>query len=254
MLQTRPDPIVSDLKLCFERALSASAVEIDSVNLALSSTALKTWISQPFSRILLVNGNSDAAFVSPMSHLCAFVAESLKVERIPSGIYFCGLRCTGDRGGHPGGPLDLVKSLIVQLMWRFNFDLSFVDQDPPDDYKLNAGKWLCSLLQKLLKQLPAGTVLFWIIDGVSYFERHQIVETTCLVFGKLIKMIGARNNVIVKLLVTSPHRSNEVGRIFGAQNTLNLPEVADGDRQGVFAMGLGETASMVPKQHGLMWG
>ena len=230
LLQTRPDPIARDLKLCFERALSASAVEIDCVNFALSSTALKTWISEPLSRILLVNGNSGATFISPMSHLCAFVAESLKVQRIPSGIYFCGLRCTSDGGGHPGGPLDLVKSLIVQLMWRFDFDLAFVDQDPPDENKLNAGQWLCSLLQKLLGQLPAGAVLFWIVDGVSFFERHQIVELTCRVLWELIQIIDTRDDIIVKLLVTSPHRSNEVGRVFGAQNILNIPEMAGGDR------------------------
>lgn len=181
-----------------------------------------------------------------LSHLCAFVTESLKVKCIPSGIYFCRLQYTSDDGGHPGSPLDLVKSLIIQLMWRFNSDLSIVDQNPPDDYKLNAGEWLCLLLQKLLNQLPAGAVLFWIVDRVPYLGEYEIVETTCQVFRELIDMIETSNHAIAKFLITSAYKGKEVGGVVGVENILETPEMADGDRQGIFAMGLEETASLVP--------
>jgi len=247
MLQPRPDPVPNDLKLCYERACSLGTAEKDRVNWALMSQPFKTWIAAPSSHILLINGHSENTFISTMSYLCAFVAESLKLERIPSGMYFCGMRCTHD--GYPSGPLELVKSLIVQLISRFDFNFDILDRDRnrPNPERINDGKWLCWLLRHLIKQLPSGTVLFWIVDGVSYFESNRLVADTCLVFQKIVEMVTMRKEIIIKLLMTSPYRSCEVGRQLGSQYILNIPEVPDGERQGTFAMELREASRMVPR-------
>lgn len=75
---------------------------------------------------------------------------------------------------------------------------------------------------------------------------YEIVETTCQVFQELIDTIETSNHAIVKFLITSAYKGKEVGGVVGLENILETPEMADGDRQGAFAMGLEETASLIP--------
>ena len=200
----------------------------DRVNFVLKSPQLVRWLMEPTSAALLINGHSDSpSFVSPMSHFCAFLAESLKKERTPTCIFFCGLRCSKNSASDAR---DLVKGLIAQLMSRFEFDFSFLKGKKPK--KLREPKKLCWILQEMVGMLPEGTQVFWIVDDVSLFESRNRADDTNCVFAELLRIIREENRAVVKFLVTSKNLSYDVANMWGDGSVLNVPTYVDGERQG----------------------
>jgi len=229
ILQCEPEAATDqdELRICFANGQVATVAEKDRVNFVLKSPQLLGWLMEPTSSALLINGHSDTtAFISPMSHLCAFLAESLKTQRTPSGVFFCGLRCSTDSSS---GARDLVKSLIAQLMSRFEFDFSFLQGKKPR--KLRKPGKLCWLLRELLEMLPEGTLVFWIVDGVPWFENRDRISDTRCVFAELLRITRESKRVIVKLLVTSAYRSCEVANLWEHGTVLDVPTFVDGERQ-----------------------
>lgn len=129
------------------------------------------------------------------------------------------------------GPL--LKSLIAQLIPRFNFNFDFIEREP-DYSNLNNAAWLCWCFENMLQQLANGTVIFLILDNTSHFESYRLLSDTKTVFGNLFSMTGFQY-VVLKILVTSRYRSNDIARLMGVQHILNIPEFVDGSRQGVLA-------------------
>lgn len=240
-LEFSPEPVFGELRTCFREGQASNIAAKDRVNMVLKSPEFVEWLAKATSSTLLINGNSDSTFISPMSHLCAFLGEALNSDerRIPNGVYFCGLRGR-DRSCSAS---DLIKSLIGQLMLRFEFDFSFLKGKKAKE--LNKPKQLCRLLRKLLQKLPVDTVLFWIVDGVSWFEGEMRVEETRTVFRKLIQMTKGCEDVVVKLLITSPGRSREVESMCEEEMVLNVPTFVDGEKQGTFAMRFEDAVGMV---------
>lgn len=223
----------------------ASPEDKDRVNLVLRSPQLLRWLMEPTSAALLINGHSDnTSFVSPMSHFCAFLAESLKKERTPTCMFFCGLRCSKNTAA---GAQDLVKSLIAQLMLRFEFDFSFLKDKKPK--KLQEPKKLCWILQEMVGMLPEGTQVFWIVDDVSLLECASRADVTSSVFVELLRIIREVKSAAVKLLVTSENRSYGVASLWGGGSVLDIPADVDGERQGT-VVPLNGVGGAVPHIHG----
>lgn len=245
-LDYTPETVADDLAASFAAGRASGPTQKDRVNLVLKSPELIEWLAKSTSAALLINGHSELEFISPMSHLCAFLAEALKKQSIPGATYFCGLRCSADA---EVSARDLVKSLIGQLMSRFDFDLSFVKGKRK---KLGRLKGLFWLLQELLERLPENTVLFWIIDGVSYFESSKRVADTQRVFEELLRITRVNTGLVLKLLVTSPYRSCEVAQLWRSEGLrmLEVPTHVDGERQGTFAMTLDEASGIAGSGQG----
>lgn len=243
-LEFSPETVSEDLHTCIRDGQASDIMAKDRINMVMKSPEFVGWLTKPTSSTLLVNGHSESVFISPMSHFCAFFGKALNSDgrRVLNGIYFCGLRgknrsCCAS---------DLVKSLIGQLMSRFDFDFSFLKGKKRKN--LNTPKQLCRLLRKLLEKLPADTVLFWIVDGVSWFEGSERAEVTQIVFKKLLRMTKECENVVVKLLITSPNRSREVALLCKEETVLNVPNHVDGERQGTLAVKLEDVVGRVGKR------
>lgn len=135
--------------------------------------------------------------------------------------YFCGMH--DNTQDSICGPQGLLRSLVGQILQKFDVNLDFISMlSRPLIEKLNI-RALCDCFAKLVKQLPARTVLFCIIDGVSFFETALWANDTAKVIGDLRALaydsdVGA----IFKLLVTSPRRSKFVASIFEPETRLTV--------------------------------
>ncbi|KAL9040168.1 MAG: hypothetical protein Q9180_002080 [Flavoplaca navasiana] len=148
------------------------------------SPRLQAWLTDTSSAMMLVNGhmfsNEDEARQSPLSFLCAKLIDDVlnRLRRSDSIVnhsniglrWFCGLHTDirEDPDAHPKGMMNsMVSQLINQALDRFSGvsmgDSSLLDQD------LDLGS-LNSIFDSLVMTLPGETILFCLIDGISYYE------------------------------------------------------------------------------------
>ena len=175
-----------------------------------------------------MNGSASSSSnrLSPISVFCATLVKSLwNVEPVICLQFFCGLHTSdNDPLNGPGG---LIRSLISQLMSLYDkFDLSFINsrsyRDHIEQHELGH---LCELFRGLLHQLPIDTVVFGIIDGVSFYERADYSEDMCFVIRKLREITERVDlNAIFKLLMTSIGPSRQVKQEISSQDHLPLPQ------------------------------
>lgn len=150
--------------------------------------------------------------------------------RATSIYFFCGMH---DNQQDPVcGPQGMVRSLISQVLRQFDVNLEFISMLlRPLIEKLNI-RALCDCLGKLVKQLPARTVLFCVIDGISFFESTVWINDTAKVIGDLRDLAyDNETGAIFKLLVTSPRRSKHIASIFEPETRLNVSS-SDARRHG----------------------
>ena len=93
---------------------------------------------------------------------------------------------------------------------------------------------LCSLFTVLVGSLPRGSILFIVIDGISYYEDEARREECMEALSTMTELArGAPgdtdNGCLVKLLVTTPLRSHHVQKLFAGTETLNLDEYIERD-------------------------
>lgn len=97
--------------------------------------------------------------------------------------------------------------------------------------KLNP-RALSDRYKKLVKQLPAKTVLFCVTDGISLFEMTLWINGTSKVIGDLRNLADdGDTGTIFKLLMTSPRRSESIASIFEPETRLDII-VSDTGRHG----------------------
>ncbi|CZR68655.1 uncharacterized protein PAC_18554 [Phialocephala subalpina] len=195
----------------------------------LRSARFQDWLCSSRSDVLLADGNSEQygmARCSPMTLMCAVLAQGLaKRDGTLVVHFFCGAHNTS--GDDLAGPTGLIRSLIIQVLARYELDLSFMD----------SGRWyehlekqdplvLCNLFHRIVAQLP-GIILFCIIDGVSLFEKEQWRAQIELVVWKLREIVADPTmNVVLKLLITSPGISRVVKGILRAEDRIWIPKDA----------------------------
>ena len=88
---------------------------------------------------------------------------------------------------------------------------------------------LCRLFTVLVRSLPRGSILFIVIDGISYYEDEARREECIEALSTITELVrGAPGDTdderLVKLLVTAPLRSHHVQKLFAGTETLNLNE------------------------------
>lgn len=118
--------------------------------------------------------------------------------------FFCGLHLSsGDPLRRPAG---IIRSLIAQVLHQYGPNLDFINSrkycNQLRDHDLNC---LCVCFNTLIKQCPMDTVLFCIIDGISFYETAHWHEDVCLVVTMLRDLTKDDEvNAIFKLLITCP--------------------------------------------------
>ncbi len=214
----------------------------------ITSPVMQKWLTSTVSLPLIVNGQMFASEgeirQSPLSYFCAKLVDSILPPKTSSqtprnrtvfavrwfcgqhtNLYDCGPGLT-DYDAHPPGMLsNLLAQLIIQLL-----DCSFLPQLdhlslPKNDPQLSE---LCNLFQLLVGALPRGSILFIVIDGISYYEDDERREECMEALSTLTELTREgsdfTNGCLIKLLVTAPLRSHYVLDLFEHTETLDLDE------------------------------
>ena len=234
---------------CILRVIhSLSSGSQDRAVALIMSQTMQTWLTSAVSLPLLVNGHMFSAEgetrQSPLSYLCAKLVDSIVPHNTSSQTrtnrtvfavrWFCGQHTNmydygpgmTDYEAHPPGMLNnMLAQLITQLL-ECPFlpqieDLSLTRQDP----QLVE---LCTLFNQLVRALPRGSILFIVIDGISYYEDEERREECMEVLSTLTELTResseSANGCLVKLLVTAPLRSHYVLDLFDDTEILDLDE------------------------------
>lgn len=212
----------------------------------ITSPAMQEWLTSTVSSCLQVNGqmfsNEAETRQSPFSYFCAKLVHSI----LPSGSkfrklgkhtifavrWFCGQH-SNSRNYGPGAtdydahPLGMLSNLLAQLI---NQLLECPSLAPIDVFSVSKGdvSELCNLLIYIVQALPKASILFIVIDGISYYEDHDRLEECMEVLSTLTEITrgDARlsNECLIKLLVTTPLRSHHVRDLFEETEVLDLDE------------------------------
>lgn len=104
------------------------------------------------------------------------------------------------------GPIDMLQSLITQLLARseFEFELSFVKKATKKGLANGNLQSLLRTFRQLVVQLPKNTVVFCFVDMISTFEIQLFEEDMQACWEMFSKLIGSKAGVVFKLLVTEP--------------------------------------------------
>lgn len=113
-----------------------------------------------------------------------------------------------------------------------SWDLSFLSQKHLE--KIGSGdlETIFMLFQKLVQQLPNKIFLFWMIDGINYYERSQWRPDFLKVIPELLEIIRGCNDVVIKLLLTCHGKSSFVKDALEKDDILTAPFDVDGSCQG----------------------
>ena len=208
--------------------------DLPEADIALGVTLQDTfqhWKGEDTSAALFIEGGLPLSSrrVSSLCVVSTFLIGSLKDSKRATAIYFfCGHH---DKPSDPiGGPPGMIRSLIIQILRLFAVNLDFITPRlRPLLEKLNL-RALCDCFSKLVTQLPASTVLFCIVDGISFFEKTEWIDDTNKAIGDLRDLVyDSDTGAVFKLLVTSPTRSRCVADIFEPEDRLSL--LSDSRRQ-----------------------
>ena len=194
------------------------------------------WLISANPQVLLIDGNMEdhaMSRISPSSHICALLLKTLARTQAVSIHFFCGLHTSWSDPYN--GVKGLIRSLIVQLISLFDFDLVFINKRTyRDQLRRHDTGQLCDLFETLLKQVPIYTTIFCVIDGISLFETEQWLEETSFLFYRL-KVLTEDDeiNATFKLIMISPYASRQVCHQLPSQYFLAIPRALEGERQGL---------------------
>lgn len=208
----------------------------------MNSPHLRAWLTSTTSCAMLINGqmfsDQHESRQSPLSYICAKFTDSVLGRSThthdSSGNslfvvrWFCGQHTDAriDYDAHPPGMLsNMLSQLVHQLLtcpirpkpgW-----LSL----PDSESQLSD---LCALFAQLTTSLPAGTALFCIIDGITYYEdaacREECDKVLSMLLGLTRRNCEAADGPLVKLLATAPLRSHQLQRLFEAEEIITMAE------------------------------
>ena len=196
---------------------SLSGEEQDRCLYVIRSPTLASWVNSPSSTALIVNGNSlRARRRSPLSFICAKLVYSLNQIQPPAPKannvkvvtlhYFCGehIGCEDTRNTAPG----IANCLLAQLLKQCKgIDLTnVIELEDFDSDDLNV---VYECFEHAVAQLTRTTMVFCIIDGLSYYIDDEETESEAQkLFTWLVQLTHRRRyeGHIFKLLVTAPIR------------------------------------------------
>ena len=208
----------------------------------ITSSRLQNWLTSPFSSILHVNGhmflNEHEARQSPLSCFCAKFIDDMQSHRqyphqetssfVIAICWFCGQHTNvgTDYDAHPPGMLNSLLLQLIDQISRSTFQMRLVDCCVPEpDPQLSE---LCNLFVLLAEALPMGTILFCVIDGISYYEdeerQAECIEVLSMLTTLTRRSQGAADGPLIKLLITAPLRAHYEHELLEEEEVLNMDE------------------------------
>lgn len=204
----------------------------------MQSPVFQNWLTSRNPGILIVDENDPSAVAertSALSIFCATLSRALGKSSSASHLeFFCGLHT---KSTDPlRGPQGIIRALISQLLTRArmpaDWDLSRIAKTRTSIGRLERFELdhLLSAFSDLVRQLPFGTFLFVLIDGLSFYERSDLLPYTQFLLRKLLELTQEEDvSAVVKVLVTGPTVGRRLSSLVPPQDRLTLPpEVGPG--------------------------
>lgn len=199
-------------------------------SLLMRSPKFQNWLTTTSPIFLLVDGNGPSAAerTSAMTFVSALLAQSLSDEGASCIYYFCGLHTS--RSDHLSGPSGLLRALLAQLVNLHVFRVGFTDNNEYHELQRFDTIRLCVLFSELVEDLPDGSVLVCVIDGVSLYETSEWAEELRQILETLNALTrDTKVRAVFKVLVTSALASRQAIRYIPHEDHLMLPwEAGDG--------------------------
>lgn len=195
---------------------------------------IEEWLIEPGFGALLVHANSRRhESISPASIACAMIihlfTNTITTNRAPiiTLYWFCGSHTNGPNGN----ALGLLQSLVCQILLAGPFDRGFKQTKHFNGQDL--GK-LLDMFTKLVRQLPEGTAVVCIIDGISCYEDSNLRDDTCKAIKRLVKL-SRLEAPIFKVLITSSIRTSHIHKEPGIEKhtlVIDIPQHVNRAKQG----------------------
>jgi hypothetical protein len=195
------------------------------------ATKIKDWMVSATSSQLLVQADYEGPRqVSGLSLFCSSLSGSLasKAPHFIPLIFFCGLHTDRSVDEHTGGRA-IIQNFICQLLCQFDSDIRALASEKLNENFIQAGdiEELCNLFQWLISQLPRSVVLFCLLDGVVYCESKEFEDDTGFVLVTLLKISAEQETQAgVKILITSPSKTNSIRKPFPNELILSMESMA----------------------------
>lgn len=237
ILAVSPERITADLKLIIQgSALLDPASQLEAQSL-LNIDRFWQWFSSASSDLLFVHGSlvddPTEARISPISPVCATMVAAI-IKTHPSAVslyFFCGFHM--DFGDNLKGPQGLMRCLISKLLVEastrhpMGLTYGFADLSSTDGLRHHDMSELCSLFRRIIMQLPRDAVVYCIIDGVSWYERLEMLEDIFLVMQTLSGLVDDPYlRPALKVLLTSPFPSKRIAPGIPTQRRVFLRPMA----------------------------
>jgi hypothetical protein len=114
--------------------------------------------------------------------------------------------------------------LVTQMIERgIEIDISFLTQVGWQQVAKKKQSIMCIIFRELKNQLPTNDVLLCLLDEVSQYETGLYEKDTDVVLRKLVRLVGKRDKLVFKLLVTCQDRALGISKYF-VDHTLDLDE------------------------------
>lgn len=221
-----------DVEDALRQVASIPLVDQDRTAAIIQHKFTDRWLHDTDSGALLVHGNCRRHDgICPTTIASALLISLFaKFHNFITLYWFC--------GSHANGPncnaLGMIQSLTCQLLTLPTVEFTLEKQHKSD---LKYLKKILSLFKKLLQQVPTSTVVFCIIDGISYYEGEHHHRDTCRTIRRLVRLTraGGEGDPVLKLLITSPTRTSHVHRESGVEGrveVIDMPSRVDGAKQG----------------------
>lgn len=230
---------VTELYSTLQQYLSFSEKALAQSAFLSEKPKFRRWLLERGSSSLLVDGHCSENIsqrMSPLSVFCAILTQSLlDVSHTSQEIviyFFCGEHM--DSNGLLPGPQGLIRSLTAQLIHELGArhlqpDLQFLMESPhlaryahPQDIDTRT---MCRIFTGLLGQLPPGTTVHCVIDGVSQFETvlFGMAEEMRIVVDCLQWCVSSTNTpVFIKVLLASADASTVVRHLIPYHQQVDL--------------------------------
>lgn len=232
ILAIDPKSQTKDVENTSRAAHSLTPASSSRADWLMQSPAFQNWLTSRSPQCLMVDENNPSTVAertSALSTFCATLSQALGKSSSATHLeFFCGLHT---KSTDPlRGPQGIIRTLVSQLLARspanIDWDLSRLAKTRTSVERLERFELdhLLSAFADLIRQLPFGTFLFILIDGVSFYERADILPYTQFLLRKLIELTQEEDvSAVVKVLVTGPTVSRRLGSLVPPQDRLMLP-------------------------------
>jgi len=187
----------------------------------------KEWQAQELSatQILFVEtqmATLSTRHVSAVTLVSFHLIASLHDQPEATVVYFfCGQHTSSTDTAQ--GPKGMMRSLISQLLHVCQVRLDFVSLRLRQQLERLDLKGLCECFSRIVKRLPATTVLFCIVDSINYFERRDWLDETTHIIDILQDLVDdSELEARLLLLMTSPIRTRHISNMFPPEARLSI--------------------------------